>query len=114
MPTLMSLISIDFGDMQSRAPRFPIRLAVAVGRTAETAVPWGIACDLSSNGLYIRTRRRVLGERVRLWFADQGQLRRLDARVARRGGEGYGVSFADQTFFHWAFDRAADFFQMVL
>ncbi|MFC1611342.1 PilZ domain-containing protein [Myxococcota bacterium] len=102
----MDAISIDMDDLQSRASRFPVRLAVATGETAEAAQPWGIASNVSTNGLFVRTNRiQAQGEKLRLWFVDGRQLRSIDAQVVRRGTDGVGVNFDDESFYRWAFDR---------
>lgn len=102
----MDAIAIDTGDLRARERRFPVRLAVAIGETAEAAEPWGIAADVSPSGLFVRTNRtEVHGEKLRLWFVDGRALRPVDARVVRRARGGVGVSFEDDSFYRWAFDR---------
>jgi hypothetical protein len=101
----MDAIAIDTGDLRARERRFPVRLAVAIGETAEAAEPWGIASDVSPSGLFVRTKRTHYDGRLRLWFVDGRQLRPVDARVVRRVSGGVGVSFEDDSFYRWAFDR---------
>jgi len=101
----MDALSIDMGDLRARESRFPVRLAVAVGETAEAAEPWGIAADVSPSGLFVRTKRIPNGTKLRLWFVDERRLRSVDAHVVRRAPGGVGVSFDDESFYRWAFDR---------
>lgn len=98
----ISLLPVD----RARSSRYPVRLAVAVGESADSAQPWGIAADVSNGGLFVRTQStRPLGEEVRLWFVDGRELRPVDARVVRSDSDGVGVSFEDESFYRWAFER---------
>ena len=106
----MDDISIDMGGLQSRASRFPVRLAVATGETAEEATPWGIASDVSANGLFVRTKRpQAPGKNLRLWFVNGRQLRPVDGRVVRESKDGVGIIFSDESFYRWAFDRVTTY-----
>lgn len=105
----MDAISIDKGALKARASRFSVRLAVAVGESAEEAQPWGIVSDVSAGGMYIRTNKRPPARRdLRLWFVSGRSLRPVDARVVRQDPGGVGVRFEDSSFYYWAFERTTN------